>query len=284
MSDFSNNIRNTSNKKILLSNVPSLQNNYSKEDKNIGKNRNDNHLSINNNKIKGISSSKNKYKVTYSHSILEQNEANNQNKKIENRNVYNIININNKNTNSNIGSIKEINFYSNNNYKNQTNTSYNFYDKIVGKIILNNNSSDNYNSLSKIKGIKSEIVNPNIIYMPNNKTKIISYSKEKSKSKNFKNKKRGPKSIYANKRPSMPLNKNINKKNINNLNLNLNPNNLNTIKKEDKIEKSHSNKKKLSSLSKLSFNHSKYNNYIINTNSSIYNTYNNETSKKIKII
>ena len=282
MSDFSNNIRNNSNKKILLNNISSLQNNYYKEDKNIGKNRNNNHLLVNNNKIKGLSSSKNKYKVTYSNSILEQTESNNQNKKIENRNVYNIININNKNTNSNIGSIKEINFYSNNNYKNQTNTSYNFYDKIVGKIILNNNSSDNYNSISKIKGIKSDIVNPNIIYLPNNKTKIISYSKEKSKSKNFKNKKRGPKSIYANKRPSMPLNKNINKKNINNLNLNLNPNNLNTIKKEDKIENSHSNKKKLSSLSKLSFNHSKYNNYIINTNSSIYNTYNNETSKKNK--
>ena len=282
MSDFSNNIRNNSNKKILLNNISSLQNNYYKEDKNIGKNRNNNHLLVNNNKIKGLSSSKNKYKVTYSNSILEQTESNNQNKKIENRNVYNIININNKNTNSNIGSIKEINFYSNNNYKNQTNTSYNFYDKIVGKIILNNNSSDNYNSLSKIKGIKSDIVNPKIIYMPNNKTNIISYSKEKSKSKNFKTKKRGPKSIYANKRPSMPLNKNMNKKNINNLNLNLNINNLNTIKKEEKNEKSHSNKKKLSSLSKLSFNNNKHNNYIINTNSSIYNTYNNETSKKNK--
>ena len=282
MSDFSNNIRNTSNKKILLNNISSLQNNYYKEDKNIGKNRNNNHLLVNNNKIKGLSSSKNKYKVTYSNSILEQTESNNQNKKIENRNVYNIININNKNTNSNIGSIKEINFYSNNNYKDQTNTSYNFYDKIVGKIILNNNSPDNYNSLSKIKGIKSDIVNPKIIYMPNNKTKIISYSKEKGKSKNFKNKKRGPKSIYANKRPSMPLNKNMNKKNINNLNLNLNINNLNPIKKEEKKEKSHSNKKKLSSLSKLSFNNNKYNNYIINTNSSIYNTYNNETSKKNK--
>ncbi len=282
MSDFSNNIRNTSNKKILLNNISSLQNNYYKEDKNIGKNRNNNHLLVNNNKIKGLSSSKNKYKVTYSNSILEQTESNNQNKKIENRNVYNIININNKNTNSNIGSIKEINFYSNNNYKDQTNTSYNFYDKIVGKIILNNNSPDNYNSLSKIKGIKSDIVNPKIIYMPNNKTKIISYSKEKGKSKNFKNKKRGPKSIYANKRPSMPLNKNMNKKNINNLNLNLNINNLNPIKKEEKKEKIHSNKKKLSSLSKLSFNNNKYNNYIINTNSSIYNTYNNETSKKNK--
>ena len=282
MSDFSNNIRNTSNKKILLNNISSLQNNYYKEDKNIGKNRNNNHLLLNNNKIKGLSSSKNKYKVTYSNSILEQTESNNQNKKIENRNVYNIININNKNTNSNIGSIKEINFYSNNNYKDQTNTSYNFYDKIVGKIILNNNSPDNYNSLSKIKGIKSDIVNPKIIYMPNNKTKIISYSKEKGKSKNFKNKKRGPKSIYANKRPSMPLNKNMNKKNINNLNLNLNINNLNPIKKEEKKEKSHSNKKKLSSLSKLSFNNNKHNNYIINTNSSIYNTYNNETSKKNK--
>ena len=282
MSDFSNNIRNTSNKKILLNNISSLQNNYYKEDKNIGKNRNNNHLLVNNNKIKGLSSSKNKYKVTYSNSILEQTESNNQNKKIENRNVYNIININNKNTNSNIGSIKEINFYSNNNYKNQTNTSYNFYDKIVGKIILNNNNPDNYNSLSKIKGIKSDIVNPKIIYMPNNKTKIISYSKEKGKSKNFKNKKRGPKSIYANKRPSMPLNKNMNKKNINNLNLNLNINNLNPIKKEEKNEKSHSNKKKLSSLSKLSFNNNKHNNYIINTNSSIYNTYNNETSKKNK--
>ena len=282
MSEFSNKIGINSNKKLLTNNISSLQNNYYREDKIIGKNKNNNNLSTSNNKIKGISSSKNKYKVTYLNSVLGQKETNNQNKKIENRNVYNIININNKNTNSNIGSIKEINFYSNNNYKNQTNTSYNFYDKIVGKIILNNNSSDNYNSLSKIKGIKSDIVNPKIIYMPNNKTKIISYSKEKGKSKNFKNKKRGPKSIYANKRPSMPLNKNMNKKNINNLNLNLNINNLNPIKKEEKKEKSHSNKKKLSSLSKLSFNNNKYNNYIINTNSSIYNTYNNETSKKNK--
>ena len=87
----------------------------------------------------------------------------------------------------------------------------------------------------------------------------------KSKSNKFKNRKKGPKSIYANKRPSMPLNKNKNKKKVNELNLNLQ---LNSFKKqEDNYCYSNSNKKNLNSLSKLS---------------NIYNTYNNDSAKKTK--
>ena len=270
MSEFSNNIKNSLSKKVIINNISSLQNNYYKEDKILGKNRSNNYLSTANNKAKGHSSSKNKYKVTYSNSILKQNESKNYNKNIENRNVVNIININNKNTNSSIGNIKEINFY-NNGYKNQTNTSYSFYDKIVGKIILNNNSYDTNNTSNKIKEMKINNIDDKLLFITSNKNKNINYNYETNISR--KNKKRGPKSIYANKRPSMPLNKNNNKK-INNLNLNLNINNINNIKKE---EKSFSNKKKLSSLSKLSFTQNK-NNLINSTNN--YNTYNNISYKK----
>ena len=271
MSEFSNKIGINSNKKLLTNNISSLQNNYYREDKIIGKNKNNNNLSTSNNKIKGISSSKNKYKVTYLNSVLGQKETNNQNKKIENRNVYNIININNKNTNSSIGDIKEINFY-NNNYKNH-NTSYNFYDKIVGKIILtNNNNLENYYT-NKIKEIKIDNISNNLLFYTSNKNKNITYTNEKSRTKKYINRKKGPKSIYANKRPSMPLNKNKNKKNVNNINLKLSKNNINTVKKEEK-ERNLSNKKKLNSLSKLS-------EHIITINSNnIYNTYNNESSKK----
>ena len=275
MSEFSNKIGINSNKKLLTNNISSLQNNYYREDKIIGKNKNNNNLSTSNNKIKGISSSKNKYKVTYLNSVLGQKETNNQNKKIENRNVYNIININNKNTNSSIGDIKEINFY-NNNYKNH-NTSYNFYDKIVGKIILtNNNNLENYYT-NKIKEIKIDNISNNLLfYTNNNKNKNITYTNEKSRTKKYINRKKGPKSIYANKRPSMPLNKNKNKKNVNNINLKLNKNNINSIKKEEN-ERNLSNKKKLNSLSKLS-------EHIITINSNnIYNTYNNTNSSKKNI-
>ena len=241
-------MENFSNKKILLNNISSLQNNYYKECKQIGKYRNNNNLlSIPNNRTKGQSSSKNKYKVTYSNSILDHNII--PNKNIENRNIYNIININNKNTNSSIGSIKEINIY-NTGFKNQTNTSYNFYDKKTEKIIFNNSNSKN-----KIKNIKAEYINKKLLYNELNK----------SKSNKFKNRKKGPKSIYANKRPSMPLNKNKNKKKVNELNLNLQ---LNSFKKqEDNYCYSNSNKKNLNSLSKLS---------------NIYNTYNNDSAKKTK--
>ena len=241
-------MENFSNKKILINNISSLQNNYYKECKQIGKYRNNNNLlSIPNNRTKGQSSSKNKYKVTYSNSILDHNII--PNKNIENRNIYNIININNKNTNSSIGSIKEINIY-NTGFKNQTNTSYNFYDKKTEKIIFNNSNSKN-----KIKNIKAEYINKKLLYNELNK----------SKSNKFKNRKKGPKSIYANKRPSMPLNKNKNKKKVNELNLNLQ---LNSFKKqEDNYCYSNSNKKNLNSLSKLS---------------NIYNTYNNDSAKKTK--
>ena len=241
-------MENFSNKKILINNISSLQNNYYKECKQIGKYRNNNNLlSIPNNRTKGQSSSKNKYKVTYSNSILDHNII--PNKNIENRNIYNIININNKNTNSSIGSIKEINIY-NTSFKNQTNTSYNFYDKKTEKIIFNNSNSKN-----KIKNIKAEYINKKLLYNELNK----------SKSNKFKNRKKGPKSIYANKRPSMPLNKNKNKKKVNELNLNLQ---LNSFKKqEDNYCYSNSNKKNLNSLSKLS---------------NIYNTYNNDSAKKTK--
>ena len=241
-------MENFSNKKILINNISSLQNNYYKECKQIGKYRNNNNLlSIPNNRTKGQSSSKNKYKVTYSNSILDHNII--PNKNIENRNIYNIININNKNTNSSIGSIKEINIY-NTGFKNQTNTSYNFYDKKTEKIIFNNSNSKN-----KIKNIKAEYINKKLLYNELNK----------SKSNKFKNRKKGPRSIYANKRPSMPLNKNKNKKKVNELNLNLQ---LNSFKKqEDNYCYSNSNKKNLNSLSKLS---------------NIYNTYNNDSAKKTK--
>ena len=241
-------MENFSNKKILINNISSLQNNYYKECKQIGKYRNNNNLlSIPNNRTKGQSSSKNKYKVTYSNSILDHNII--PNKNIENRNIYNIININNKNTNSSIGSIKEINIY-NTGFKSQTNTSYNFYDKKTEKIIFNNSNSKN-----KIKNIKAEYINKKLLYNELNK----------SKSNKFKNRKKGPKSIYANKRPSMPLNKNKNKKKVNELNLNLQ---LNSFKKqEDNYCYSNSNKKNLNSLSKLS---------------NIYNTYNNDSAKKTK--
>ena len=241
-------MENFSNKKILINNISSLQNNYYKECKQIGKYRNNNNLlSIPNNRTKGQSSSKNKYKVTYSNSILDHNII--PNKNIENRNIYNIININNKNTNSSIGSIKEINIY-NTSFKNQTNTSYNFYDKKTEKIIFNNSNSKN-----KIKNIKAEYINKKLLYNELNK----------SKSNKFKNRKKGPKSIYANKRPSMPLNKNKNKKKVNELNLNLQ---LNSFKKqEDNYCYSNSNKKNLNSLSKLS---------------NIYNIYNNDSAKKTK--
>ena len=242
-------MENSSNKKILINNISSLQNNYYKECKQTGKYRNNNNLlSIPNCKTKGQSSSKNKYKVTYSNSILEHNII--PNKNIENRNIYNIININNKNTNSSIGSIKEINIY-NTGFKNQTNTSYNFYDKKAEKLIFNNSNSKN-----KIKNIKAEYINKKLLYN----------ELGKSKSNKFKNRKRGPKSIYANKRPSMPLNKNKNKKKVNELNLNLHNININSFKKQEE-NYCHSNKKNLNSLSKLS---------------NIYNTYNNDSSKKLK--
>ena len=281
MIEFPNNTKNSLNKNLIINNMSSLQNNYYKEDKILGKYRNNNNYLSIPNKTKGSSSSKNKYKVTYSNSILNHNIRNNSNKKIENRNVYNIININNKNASSSIGTIKEINFYNNNSYKNQTNTSYNFYEKIVGKIILNNNSVDN-NNINKIQEIKTDHINQRLLYINNTNNKNINSSNEKSKSKSkkYKNRKKGPKSIYANKRPSMPINKNKNNKKINYLNLNLN--NINTVKKEAKEEKSLSNKKKLNSLSKLFLTQNK-NKQLAHINSnSTYNTYNNDSSKKSK--
>ena len=226
------------NKKIM-NNISSLQNNYYKEDKNLGIHLSNNYSSLTNNKSKGNSLSKNKYRVVYcDHSIVDHN-INNINKNIENKNYFNIITINNKNQNSSTGNIKQINLYTNF-CKNKTNNSNNFYDKIVGDIISN---------------------------------------KSKSKKK-FSNKKKGPRSIYANKRPSMPLNKNKNK------------NNINIIKnekikdiKDDKKKLNLSNKKKLSSLSKLSFIKNQQNNFLINSNSSNnYNTYNNDSNKKNKNI
>ena len=216
--------------------------------------------------------------MTYSNSILDHKIRNNSNKKIENRNVYNIININNKNATSSIGTIKEINFYNNNGYKNQTNTSYNFYDKIVGKIILNNNSENN-NNINRIQEIKTDHINQRLLYINNinNKNMNSSNEKSKSKSKKYKNRKKGPKSIYANKRPSMPINKNKNNKKINYLNLNLN--NINTVKKEAKEEKSLSNKKKINSLSKLFLAQNKNKNLIHINSSGTYNTYNNDSAK-----
>ena len=230
-------MENFSNQKKLMNNIP-LQNNYYKECKPLEKYRNNNNLlSISNNKTKGQTLSKTKFKVTYSNSIV-------QNKDIENRNIYNIIN---KNTNSSIGSIKEINIF-NTCFKNQTNTSYNFYDKKAEKIIFNDK-----NSKDKIRNIKPEYENKKLLYS----------ELSKSKSNKFKNRKRGPKSIYANKRPSMPMNKNKNKKKVNELYLNLH--NLNQYKKQE--ENCRSNKKNLNSLSKLG---------------NIYNTYNNDSSKKSK--
>ena len=243
-------MENFPNKKILINNISSLQNNYYRECKPIGKyhsnNNNNNYLSIPN-KARGQSSTKSQYKVTYSNSIITPNITPNiiPNKNIENRNIYNIINISNKNTNSSIGSIKAINIY-NAEYKNQTNTSYNFYDKKAEKIIFNENSKN------KIKNIKAEYINKKLLYS----------ELSKSKSNKFKNRKNGPKSIYANKRPSMPLKKNKNKKKVNELNLNLR--NYNPLKNPGEFN-SNSNKKNLNSLSKLS---------------NIYNTYNNDSAKK----
>ena len=160
------------NKKIM-NNISSLQNNYYKEDKNLGIYLSNNYSSLTNNKSKGNSLSKNKYRVVYcDHSIVDHN-INNINKNIENKNYFNIITINNKNQNSMTGNIKQINLYTNF-CKNKTNNSNNFYDKIVGDIISNKSKSkityifyNPYKQLSSRKLLFSIFFDYNILYIFN---------------------------------------------------------------------------------------------------------------------
>ena len=232
MNKFSNNSND-----LISKDIYNFQNNYYKEDKILSINSKIKNDAISN-QIKSHSISKNKYKVTYANSILENNNNNNMN---ANYNIYknlgnkNILTINNKRINNSIGNIKEINYYTNHknyNYNNNNNkniTSQKFYNKKINEILsgennnMNNNKSNNTNSntdsnnnnnnnnnlINKTHSIIHNTSHTNINNGKNNNIKTV--KKSSSKKKNFK-------IIYANKRPSVPIGNKKYKNNIVNRN------------------------------------------------------------------
>ena len=283
MSKLGSNLYDFSSKDILNNNSSSYQNNYYKEDKNISynsKTRSDSQ-SIKNN---CNSNSKNKYKVTYSNSILDNNINRNIYQNLENKNV---LIINNK-TNNSFGNIKEINYYTNKKNGNNNNIkSHNFYNKKINEILNSeNNIKNKINENNKTDNIiNSENNNKYLINkthsvihnINNNNRKSINKSNSKNK-KNIKNipSKKGPRNIYAKyadkKRPSLPISNKIKTKNTMS-------NNKNKSKKKEENLKENNSKIKISFVKNNKSNNNKYNNIL---SSNYYtNTYNNENNINI---
>ena len=264
-----------------------IQNNYYKEDKNISHNpkiKGD----IINKKIKGNSNSKNKYKVTYSNSILNNNNINGNSNFFQNLGNKNVFIINNKINNSN-GNIKQINYY-NNRANNNNITSHNFYNKKINDILsdsnnninTNNKSSNNTNSNIESNNNNNNrnstnkshsIIHNNSHININNKNHMnMNINTNKSIKKNS-SKKKNMRIIYANKRPSLPIgnkNKNKNKNNI-----------IHKRSKSKKIvDKDNSSKSKLSKISMIK-NRNKINinnGGLLNSNYYTNSTYTNENN------
>ena len=273
-----------------------IQNNYYKEDKNITHNpkmKND----IINKKIKGNSNSKNKYKVTYKNSILNNNNISENRDFFQNLGNKNVLIINNKINNSN-GNIKQINYYNNkNNNNNNIITSNNFYSKKINEILNESNNnintnnkssnntnsnteSNNYNNNKNSKNKSHSIIHNNSHNNthnnvnnknPMNNNTIKSIKKSSSKKKNMK-------IIYANKRPSLPIGKK-NKNKIKNYTIH----NRNKSKKND--EKDNSSKSKLSKISMIK-NRNKISNNggLLNSNYYSYTNENNLNSHKNNLV
>ena len=289
MSKFPTNIYDFSTKDILYNNIPTVQNNYYKEDRNISNNsktRSDS-LSIKN---KYNSNSKNKYKVTYSNSILDNNINSNIYQNIQNKNVLII----NNEINNSIGNIKEVNYYIN---KKGFNKNINkisnddFYSKKINEILgedyfntknnqNNKNNKQNHNNIQLTTDNNNlNLVNKSHSNMQANTTNANHKSKSKTKTitnikKNHSNKKI-PKIIYANRKDKkQPMGKN--RKNINVKN--------NSKKNEDNSKSSKNSKKNYSFIKNhnTKFNHSKNkNNNLIQSNHYMTNTYSDEKNKKV---
>ena len=261
-----------------------IQNNFYKEDINIINNpkmKND----IKNKKLKGNSNSKNKYKVTYKNSILNNNNMNENKDFFQNLGNKNVLIINNKINNSN-GNIKQINYYNNKNNNNNI-TGHNFYNKKLNEILSESNNnistnnknsnntnsnteSNNYNNKKNSTNKSHSIIHNNSHNNINNKNHMNintnkSIKKSSSKNKNIK-------IIYSNKRPSMPIgNKNKNK--IKNKTIH----NRNKSKKID--EKDNTSKSKLSKISMIKNRNKITNNGgLLNSNYYSNTTYTNENN------
>ena len=289
MSKFPTNIYDFSTKDILYNNIPNVQNNYYKEDKNISntsKTRSDS-LSIKN---KYNSNSKNKYKVTYSNSILDNNINSNIYQSIQNKNVLII----NNEINNSIGNIKEVNYYINKKGFNKNInkiTKDDFYSKKINEILgdeyfitknnkNNKNNKKNHNNIQlTTENNNLNIVNKSHTNMQANTTNANHRSKSKTKKitnikKNPSNKKI-PKIIYANhKDKKPPMGKNSKIINVKN----------NSKKNEDNSKSSKNSKKNYSFIknNNTKSNHSKNkNNNLIQSNNYMSNTYSNEKNKKV---
>ena len=231
-----------------------IQNNYYKEDKNISHNPKKK-SDIINKIIKGNSNSKNLYKVTYTNSILNNDNINGNRDFFQNLGNKNVLIINNKKSNSN-SNIKQINYY-NNKSNNNNITSHNFYNKKINEILsegnnnintinkssinTNSNTGSNNNNYNKNSSNKSHSI------IHNNSHKNINNKNHMNTNKSIKknsSKKKNLKIIYANKRPSLPIGKK---------NKNKNKNKNNTIHNRSKskkiVEKDNSSKSKLSKIS-----------------------------------
>ena len=262
-----------------------IQNNYFKEDKNISHNskmKND----IINKKVKGNSNSKSKYKVTYTNSILNNNNFNGNSNYLHNIGNKNVLIINNKINNSN-GNIKPINYYNNKNNHNNI-TSHNFYNKKINDILsesnnninINNKSSNNTNSNTESNNNNNNrnstnkshsIIHNNSHNNINNKNHM-NINTNKSIKKNS-SKKKNMRIVYANQRPSLPLGKKNKNKNKNNT-----INNRNKSKKF--VEKDNTSKSKMSKISMIK-NRNKFNinnGGLLNSNFYTNSTYTNENN------
>ena len=180
-----------------------IQNNYYKEDKNISHNPKKK-SDIINKIIKGNSNSKNLYKVTYTNSILNNDNINGNRDFFQNLGNKNVLIINNKKSNSN-SNIKQINYY-NNKSNNNNITSHNFYNKKINEILsegnnnintinkssinTNSNTGSNNNNYNKNSSNKSHsIIHNNSHKNINNKNHMNtnkSIKKNSSKKKNLK--------------------------------------------------------------------------------------------------
>ena len=294
---YTNKLYEFSHKEILNNNISSFQNNYYKEYKNLSSHinsRNDSSSIIN----KDTSNSKNKYKVTYSNSILDNNINPNIYQNIENKNVLVI----NNQVNNSIGNIKEIKYYNNNNSnKNTYNyTKDNFYTKIANEILNSDDKSNSKNNKNN-KNINLSIENNNL-NLDNNKTHSIMHTlnnnhinhdkNHKNKSKNIKNIKKNiplkvPKVIYAkydDKKTILSLGNNYNNKNEKQNNNKIN-NKRSLSKKKEGNEKSSKNPNKKFSFVKNSKSNKKnknINNLNYYSNITYSNGNNLNSNKKVE--
>jgi hypothetical protein len=150
-----------------------IQNNYYKEDKNISHNPKKK-SDIINKIIKGNSNSKNLYKVTYTNSILNNDNINGNRDFFQNLGNKNVLIINNKKSNSN-SNIKQINYYNNKSINNNI-TNHNFYNKKINEILSESNNNNNNNKSSINTNSNTESHNNNYNKNSINKSHSINHN------------------------------------------------------------------------------------------------------------